>query len=261
MRRLFLIAFVAALISNACRKDIHLDLNNATGHIVIEANIDDQAGPYYVGISRTIAFYDSNAVVPVNGVSIILTDNIGNKDSLTDTGWPGLYQTHTMQGVPGRSYHITIIADGQKYEANSSMPAPVPIDSIGYQTFGFQSKQYWLMYCRFKDSPAIVNYYKAFLYVNGKKQSKITTVNDELTNGNIIQANLSPDFFINRDDTVVAELNTIDQSVYEYFHTLNTATLGTLNAAPSNPTSNFTNGALGYFSAHTVTRSKAIKAH
>jgi hypothetical protein len=140
VKKLFILAISAALLTTACKKDVHLDLSNSAGLIVIEGNINNEPGPYFVGISRTITFYDSNNVVPVPGAKLIMTDDAGNRDSLTDTGWPGLYQTHTIQGTIGRTYHLSVVADGKQYDASSTLNPPVQIDSVGIQLFGFGGK-------------------------------------------------------------------------------------------------------------------------
>ncbi|MCW3126192.1 MAG: hypothetical protein JWO03_1850, partial [Bacteroidetes bacterium] len=74
------------------------------------------------------------------------------------------------------------------------------------------------------------------------------------------QTYVSPDFFINENDTIQMELDAIDKPVYEYFNTLNESTINSLSAAPANPPSNFSNNALGYFSAYSPTTSHHIVA-
>jgi hypothetical protein len=71
----------------------------------------------------------------------------------------------------------------------------------------------------------------------------------KLNDGLTVQSYVSPDFFINLNDTVQMELDAIDRPVYDYFYTLNQSTLNGQSAAPANPVSNFSNNALGYFCA------------
>jgi hypothetical protein len=58
-------------------------------------------------------------------------------------------------------------------------------------------------------------------------------------------------------DSIVVALQTIDQGVFDYLRTLGQADNNMASATPANPTSNISNGALGYFSAYAVT-SKGI---
>ena len=260
MKRIIVLSVIASIICASCKKDIHLDLKSAAGLVVIEGNINSDPGPYYVVVSRTITFYDSNTLVPVTDAKLIMTDNAGNRDSLIPFYYPGLYATQTMAGVVGRKYHLSVIVDGREYDASSTLNPPVQVDSAGIQVFAFGGKQFWSPYCRFRDPAGIANYYNAVLYVNNKKQSKANPINDQFDNGLTAQEYISPDFFINLHDTVQVELDAIDQPMYNYWYTLNNSTLSNLSAAPANPVSNFSNNALGYFSAYSRTFSHHVVA-
>jgi len=56
------------------------------------------------------------------------------------------------------------------------------------------------------------------------------------------------------EDTVVVELQTLDHSTYEYYKTLYPLTGGGLFGAsnPSNPNTNLSNNAPGYFGTYTI---------
>src|ERR1700724_1403596 len=98
-KRLIILSVIVAAIAASCQKDIHLNLKNASGLIVIEGNITNDSGPYYVVISRTITFYDSNNIVPVTDARVIITDNAGNLDSFVPFVYPGLYQAQNIRGT------------------------------------------------------------------------------------------------------------------------------------------------------------------
>jgi hypothetical protein len=102
MKRLLILAIAAALITTACKKDVHLNLQNGSGLLVIKGNINNQAGPYTVLLSRTVTFYDSNNVVTVSGAGVTIADDAGNKDSLTEVA-PGQY-SDLYAGRHCRSY-------------------------------------------------------------------------------------------------------------------------------------------------------------
>jgi hypothetical protein len=260
MKRLILLSVIVTAIIASCTKDVHLNLQNGTGAIVIECFITTDTGFYYAVVSKTISFYDTNNLIPVTDAKLIITDNAGNRDSFIQSGYPGLYITQTIRGTVGRTYHLTVTTAGKQYDASSTMNPPVQVDSAGIQIFTLAGKQFWIPYCLFKDPANTSNYYKAFLYVNGTKQSKNTAIDDELDNGLTIQTSISPDFFINLHDTVQVELDAIDQPVYEYWYTLSNSTTSSLTAAPANPVSNFSNNALGYFSAYSRTLSHHVVA-
>ena len=257
MKRLILLSIITALISVSCTKNIHLNLQNASGLLVIEGNINDQPGPYTVMLSKTVTYYDSNNIVPVSGAHITIADNAGNKDSLLEVS-PGKYQTTTIAGTVGRTYHLSVNSGGKQYDASSIMNPPVSIDSIGVVTFTFFGKSQSRAFIQYHDPGATVNFYKGFLYLNRNKQYRVNPVNDNLNNGIMIQTFLSTDSGFQKHDTLVAELDAIDQPMYNYWNSLNSSTLSTQTAAPSSPVSNISNNGLGYFSAYAATQSHTI---
>ena len=50
----------------------------------------------------------------------------------------------------------------------------------------------------------------------------------------------------------------ISKTIYEYYNSLETNTTDGQSASPANPTSNITNGALGYFNAYSVRKKDVI---
>jgi hypothetical protein len=257
MKRLFVLAITAALITTACRKDIHLNLQNAAGMMVIEGHINDLAGPYTVSLSKTITFYDSNTVVPVSGGHVVITDDAGNRDSLKEVA-PGKYQTSSISGVVGRTYHLSVYAEGKQYDASSTMPAPVTVDSIYITSFAFGANRTILPTVGYQDPISVTNYYRAVLKQNQHISTKFDIADDKLTNGKTKYTSTRSDLDINLHDTLSIELRCIDEPVWNYYNSLKNSALSTQTAAPANPVSNISNNALGYFSAYSVTFSHHI---
>lgn len=257
---------IAALITSACRKDIHLNLQDASGLLVIEGNVNDQPGPYLVQLSRTATFYDKDTVVPVSGAAVSITDNAGHYDSLVEMA-PGYYYTTTLSGTVGRTYHMHVHTDGKDYDASGTMQPPVLIDSIGINGSLFSNSPRGFI--QFKDPAGVANYYRTELYLQEyvptgaaatqhTRQHKVTVVNDRLNDGLTIQSNVRADYGIDQGDTLQVELDVIEKPIYDYWYTVNNSTTSSNTAAPANPPSNISNGALGYFSAHSSTYSKHI---
>jgi hypothetical protein len=61
-------------------------------------------------------------------------------------------------------------------------------------------------------------------------------------------------------DTLEVKMYCVDKNIYNYFFSLGQITGNNSfnSASPANPNSNLSNGALGYFSAHTVARQKLL---
>src|SRR5580698_938939 len=124
MKSVYLIAVVAALAACACKKIVTLKLSNVPAAIVIQGNVTNQAGPYYVTISQPVDFYADNNFPPVSGAKVVISNSEGQNDSLIEVS-PGNYATNFIQGAPGDTYRLSVTAQGVNYSATSTMPATV----------------------------------------------------------------------------------------------------------------------------------------
>jgi len=260
-----LILFCAVLMVGACKKTVTLKLNTVPAQIVIEGEITDQPGPYTVSISQTVGFYEDNTFPPVSGASVIMSDNTnGITDSLTEVApGTGIYRTHEMGGVAGHTYTLSVTSQQKNYTATSTMPMSVPLDSISFsQLSGFGNKQIDAI-ANFQDPAGVKNYYQFVEFVNGAQITKdIFVFSDRLSDGRYINETLYNDTtYLFQGDEVKVNMYCIDENVYNYFYQLiqsgGTGAFST-TASPANPTSNISNGSLGYFSAHTVSSKTAV---
>lgn len=246
----------AAVLFYSCQKTVTLDLNNAPAQIVIQGEITNTPGPYTITINQSTAFYAENTFPPISGASIKISDGQGLTDSLTETS-PGVYSTHTLQGTPGNTYTLSVFAQNKQYTAASTMPAPVPLDSITWQNDGYEKAIYAIP--NFQDPIGVKNYYQFMEYQNGQQLTKdIFVFDDRLSDGKYISRTLRNDSSrLVAGAQLEVKMYTIDENVFNYFDQLS-QTLGfNTSASPANPATNISNGAYGYFSAHTV-QSKTV---
>ncbi|SEM19503.1 protein of unknown function [bacterium A37T11] len=255
-----LASLVMTLLQSSCEDVIDLGLNNAAPKLVIEGWVDDVAGPS-VTISKTTAFtadLSENPQQVLSGATVTLTDNYGHTAVLTDKVTPGQYRVEeaaNFLGKPGRTYTLKVEADSQTYQAVSTMPIPVPIDSVGTVTsdiFDGERKGAGLL---FTDPPGVKNQYRYEVWVNDVFLKTIFIYNDKYNDGKTITRELI-DFEEDDDDKKIVigdrvrvNIYNIDEAVYKYWFSLDENNPG--SAAPGNPVSNISNGALGYFSAQT----------
>ncbi|HSZ26237.1 MAG TPA: DUF4249 family protein, partial [Cytophagaceae bacterium] len=106
------IVLIIVSLSSACQKVINVDLNDASPQLVIIGTVTDQSGPYSVSLSQTVNFSDDNIFPPVSGAQVIISDNVGNSETLTETT-PGTYKTSLLQGVTGRTYSLSVTSNGK----------------------------------------------------------------------------------------------------------------------------------------------------
>ncbi len=257
--------FLFLLPVAACKKVINVNLNDAAPQIVITGDVTNAAGPYIVTISKTVNFSASNVFPPVQGAQVIITGTDGTADSLVETT-PGSYATtRSWTGKTGISYTLSVTSGGQHYSAVSTMPAQVPLDSVSFQTTstGFGRKQQLQAVPNYQDPAGISNYYQFTENINGQNYTKrVFASNDRLSDGKYISRRLDTDTTLNVGDLVVVSMYCIDQGVYNYLGTLNNVSDASnfSSVTPANPVSNISNGALGYFSAHTI-QSKQVIVH
>jgi hypothetical protein len=245
----------------SCTKVISVNLNDASPNIVIEGSVSNQPGPYQVQITKTVNFSASNVFPPVSGATVMITDSLtGEIDSLIETS-AGTYTTQNLLlGLPGHSYQLFVSTNGQIYTASSTMPGPVLFDSLTFYSrdvFGSVSIN---AVANFQDPPGIANYYTFKEYLNNKQIDQSFEFNDRLSDGKYIRQQLFNDSsYLQPGDEVTVQMNCVDQYVWNYFNTLRQATGNDFQSVtPTNPISNISNNALGYFSAQAVQIRKSI---
>ncbi|WP_407648342.1 DUF4249 family protein [Chryseobacterium formosus] len=133
MKNIFLIILSLFLVTS-CEKEIDLDLEDQSGQIVIEGNVTDQAGPYYVKITKSVAFTQANQYPAIENAKVVLSDNTGQTETLLYVG-NGRYQTSTFVGQSGRTYTLKIQAEGKEYISTSTMPEAVVFEGLDQDSF------------------------------------------------------------------------------------------------------------------------------
>lgn len=246
------------LILSSCEKVIDIDLNSEDPYIVIEAEVtNDNTAPQTVRITKSLNFSDNNAFPAVSGAAITLSDDAGNTVSLTETS-PGVYQTNALPGIPGRTYTLNIVAEGNTYYSVCKMPTAVALDTLfaQEQTGPGQGGNSKSILPVFIDPAALGDKYRFRLSQNGTFSSSILLMDDDVFNGSTNVRTLNAqDLTIESGDSVMVELLSISEVVHFYYFSLSQNGSGpNASASPANPTSNIEGAALGYFSAHCISR-------
>jgi len=247
------LALVVSLLT-ACERVIDIDLNEADSKIVIEANIHNGDDANIVRITKTGSFLVADTVVMVTGAKITLEDGISTYPFFEIED--GIYELDKLGRLFPTTYTLKVEVDGEIYEASSTMHSAVELKYLSSKfekETVFQNEGYSVSF-GFKDPVDEVNYYRVKYYLNGHLQNNREDYflrKDELFNGNLVQMQIYTTRFI-KGDTVDVELMSIDKNTYDYFSTLINVMMqaGIESAAPANPKGNFSNGALGYFSAY-----------
>lgn len=239
-------------ISIACQKVINVDLNVAAPRMVIEGLITDREGPYVVTVSKSGSFFGETQLPRVSDALVVIADNTGIIDTLREKE-PGVYLTGKLEGVPGRTYTLTVVSGKIKYTGTSTMHVKVAIDSLSVEKslsrFGFgngKNNDNVDVHCFFNDPPE-KNFYRIKTYINDTTLgSTYRLYDDQYTNGEETDVRAGR---ASAHDSVRIELISLDKSTYEYYRTLSDLLRQNpfFGSTPANPNTNLSNGALGYF--------------
>lgn len=252
--------FVVAVIFYSCEEIVEIDLNDSEPQIVIEGNISDSIGPYKVRISRTVNFNQNNNTPGLSGAIVIITNNTGAKDTLTETT-NGNYQTNNLNVIRNSYYTLDISLDGEKYHSTSFMPSKTNLDSVFITTDnGGFGVSVFLVVPKYRDPAGVRNTYRFIMFINGKQTGDVFVQSDERRDGQTISQSLRSVDTIHHGDTITLEMQCIDENIYRYFYALalNIKTGMDQTQTPTNPPTNIVGCRLGYFSAHTTQRKTII---
>lgn len=252
-----IIAISASMITS-CTKVIDVKLNDAAKKYVIDAAITDVPGTSSIKITQTRKFSDDNTYPGVSGAVVTITDKTtGVETTLAETS-QGVYSTPTLIGTPGDSYAMKVVVGGETFTAESTMPIRVPLDTVYLTNDNIFGKTWKLANLEFDDPAGRGNAYRFKQYVNGVQIKQIFGTNDDLVDGRHVVSKLYIDpgvvdnYDLKSGDNVTIDFMCIDQAAYKYWFSLYmSATGNNQSAAPANPVTNITGGALGCFSAYT----------
>jgi len=253
--------FIATFFSG-CDKVISPQYKDNQSKLVIEGNITNQAGPYFVKITRSLRLPETGLYPTVNNATVTISDDAGNNETLIAQG-NGIYQTNTLIGIEGRTYTLTVNVDYQTYTAKSTMPQRVPFDSVKVESTTFIGSEVEYNIIPIYTDPVVKgNNYRFVLLLNDSLINQQLVQNDEVKNGVVNTVRLEiddDDLKLKKGDMVTLHMQCIDKSVALFYTTL--ALMADSGpgggTTPNNPPNNLSNGALGLFSAHTIEKKTA----
>jgi hypothetical protein len=241
----------------ACKKVVSVELRDAPSQLVIEGEVTNAGAPH-VKISRSVAFSASNSYPPESGAVVTVTDSNNGLVAILREAEAGMYTTRTFSSPPGHVYQLSVTVGGQLYTASSAMPRQVMLDSVTFaMNTDINNHKDINAVVNFQDPPGEVNYYQFAEEKGTRLLPDVFVFEDRLSDGRYIEQPLFNDStYLQRGDQLMLTMNCVDRNVYQYFYSLSgvTGNNGFQTATPANPVSNISNGALGYFSAHTTQR-------
>jgi hypothetical protein len=254
-----IILFFTILFFVRCEKVIDIDLKDSDPLYVIEGEVNEGDSVHIVKITKSVKFGDLNSFPKVQNAKVTLSDDQGNIELLTEIS-NGEYVSnqYKIKGVVGQTYNLVVEIEGKTYRATSKIPYKVNLEDILLIDNNFVGNGDKTPVPIRKDPAGIQNNYLFDLYIKRSKanfgwvkDSAVLVLDDVYSDGVLTQ---QPIFGTIRSfspkDSIRITMKCIDRNIYKYFYSLS---LNGPNgsATPANPISNFSGGALGYFSAQT----------
>jgi len=265
-----------SILAFSCTERIEIELDESYTRLVVDGSISTDTMRHMVVLTTTSSYYYNQPAPPVTGAQVTISDGTQVFD-LTEEK-PGVYlTTPSVFGIPGKTYSLNIklanaIGGNDSYTATSKLNAVTPLDSISLLFHPeWSSEGIWEVKC-FVQEPPTVDFYRFLLY---KDQVLLTdTLNEWLItddmffNGNytnglpiayLDQGN--PEQELQPGDIIMTEVNNIGDEYYSFLVEAQTELFGSnplFSGPPANIKGNISNGAVGFFTAHSVTRSYAI---
>ena len=250
---ILLLAFGLLSVCTSCFQDvIDIDLSDIDKQIVIEGTITDQPVAIKVRINEVANIYADGSVRRISDAYVTVSDDDNNSVVLSESQ-PGVYTSTEMTGIPGRTYTLSVVAEGNEYTAVSKMPVPLELDSVYY--IMMYPPVYISLY--FTDHEGIRDFCRFRIYRNNQYlENEKILYHDYYTDGEIIEID-NIDELYDWNDLLKVELITIDEPMYNYYTGLfnfeeDSDDQTIIDLVSANPKSNISNNALGYFSAQTV---------
>jgi len=252
--------------SSSCTEPIELDLNTEENkRLVVDAHLTTATKAHEVHLTQTRDFFTQSDPVPATGALVTLSDG-ATTETLTETD-PGLYYTSENYAAEvGKTYTLKIEYNGKTHTAVEEVLPVAPLEDVYYEIdysgddeSTIEGPDGEIIYETFYDIYGVSkepdtpgNHYMWFLNINGEwhdyEYEEWFFTNDNGVNGMDIDAPFH-NVVAYPDDVVELEQMSITKGAHDFLLAVAFEVYrGSLfDGAPANVSTNFDNGALGYF--------------
>ena len=286
MKSLILYFSLLVIPSISCTEYIDIETTNSDSVIAIYGVITNETAYQWIEISRSSSYFDTVPNLFVSGANITITSLDGKESWTLKERAKGLYRTERR--VAGRvesSYKLNVSCDfnndgvPEEYDASATILKPFQIDSLKINSMDLLGRHYFniLLYA---PEPLGTDYYLCKFYINGGLATALIkwyiVINDKLIDGAYLDGLLIYSFsdqnnegeydpgkvlFVKSGDTITVEVNRIDKGYYDFISQCKSSRDGEtpfFGGPPANIVTNFSPGAVGYFSAYSPARKSII---
>lgn len=243
----------------SCEDVINVDLNTAPPRLVVEASInwdkETDGNQQFIKLTTTTAYF-SDTIPTVSGATVFITNSANVVFDFVENNTPGIYECSNFLPVLNETYILTIIYDGETYNATDKLLATPSINRIEQKDDGGILGEDIEVKIFYDDIVDETNFYLLQIDDPYKAIPQYGVDEDRFfQNNELFGLYFSED--LKPGDQLTFTLNSITQNSYNYLNIL-LSQAGSSNGGPfSTPTAtvrgnvvnqtNFNNFALGYF--------------
>ncbi|MRT93023.1 DUF4249 domain-containing protein [Ancylomarina sp. 16SWW S1-10-2] len=294
MKKIYSINKLASLMLIAlglfsCTEEITVKLDNEETRLSVEAKVNSDLKKHLVILKETSDVFYNQEAVPVKNANVLVSDGVSNFTYIEVND--GVYESEIeFAGEAGKTYTLSINnvdvnkdGDMEEYLASSTMQQAYAVDSIklhfdsdhesdrGRNDDEDEDGEFWLLSIYMQDNPDKEDYYAFASRINNLMVhdtitevlvQKDTYFNGEKTKGaDVSEFNQNKaDEILHDSDIVTLETYAINKDYYDFVTQLQEMDEGQnmFSGPPGNIKTNISNGALGFFSVYSITRTSII---
>lgn len=265
---------ILVVLLQSCTEDINLDIAGGGGKIAIEGNIEN--GKYAeVIVTRNSSVSEQLDLtkILVDNAKVYVSDGVVTDTLIytidSATAIPLVYKGTKIIGTVGKTYYLTVVADGKTYTANTTIPALVKLDSVWWKPQPDKGDSLGFAWARLTEPAGQGNAYRWFAKRATKDRRYLApfgaSFDDKFTDGKSFdfyairgadatnpidekdeKAREEAIYFRN-NDTIYIKFCTTSNEVFRFYVTYETALQSNGNpfASPTSVRSNISGGGLG----------------
>ncbi|GAB3163158.1 DUF4249 domain-containing protein [Telluribacter humicola] len=264
------LAGILTFALTSCETPVELDLEQSEPRLAVEAVVTDQPDMNFVKLHLSAPYAKNIDPQAVTDAQVKLVDNTGISTSLIHKGNGTYKPASPFAGEIGRTYTLTILANGKTYTATSTLHPVTKLDKVTYEYVDgknddFGREEGYYISTAFRDSAGVKNYYKLNIAVNGQlrqdETKDIIITEDKLYDGSYLDDIRVPATFA-KNDALDVSLLSLTKEAFDFYNALQglSGQGGLFDRNPANLPTNISNGGVGFFSASAIsTRSLTIE--
>ena len=264
----------------SCTERIDIELDSTTRRLVVQGAVTSDSVRHRVLLTTSSDYFSNMASPQVSGAVVEISFDNQTHTLAENPFFPGLYETAVaFRGVAGTTYElhirqVDVDEDGQyeEYHAESTMQGGAELESIALRYFSTPIVNGYQVLMWARHLPEQRDWFGFRIRKNGilltDSLSTYTTFSDDLFDDGYLPgfpvgflSDDDPAQRVNSGDTIIFELESIDQAYYDFVNDAQLEMIGNIplfSGPPANIRSNISNGGMGIFAAYSILRTATI---